>query len=238
MSLPTFAAVKGMLKDAEAKYVRRIDLCPNDCIAYWNSKHLPEPYLHEHRTKCPVCNTPRFVVDPVDGALRAAKRMFHFPVAAYVRSLYARPDLVPYLYNDAGGHPEGHVSRSRGFQQKVRENPDMQDDHRNLGLIGATDGVPFFDDQKRGAWPFVLRCANLPDTLSMHMSNCHLHLLSANEFWELDESAGVLRRRVRAPKSLMPHMAVVVDDLLGAYQGVCESLRNVVFITYCVCILT
>ena len=36
------------------------------------------------------------------------------------------------------------------------------------------------------------------------------------------------------PKSLMPHMVVVVDDLLGAYQGVRESLRNVVFITYCV----
>ena len=71
-----------------------------------------------------------------------------------------------------------------------------------------------------GAWPFVLRCANLPDALSMHTSNCHLHLLSASEFWEVDKDAGVLRRRIRAPKSLQPHLIVVVDDLLGAYKGV------------------
>ena len=60
------------------------------------------------------------------------------------------------------------------------ENPVMSRDHRNLSLIGTTDGVPFFDDQKRGAWPFILRCANLDDTLSYHMANCHMHLLSAN----------------------------------------------------------
>lgn len=135
----------------------------------------------------------------------------------------------------------------------------MNTDHRNLGLVGTTDGVPFFDDQRRGnyvcahqhnpkyvniscdvckhypmrrhimsqclhnmqcvgAWPFILRCANLPDTLSMHMSNCHLHMLSANEYWELDKSAGVLRRRIHAPKSLKPHLIVIVDDLLHAYS--------------------
>lgn len=52
----------------------------------------------------------------------------------------------------------------------------------------------------------------------MHMSNCHLHLLSANEYWEKDAKAGVLRRRVHAPKSLKPHLTVIVDDLLYAYS--------------------
>ena len=94
----------------------------------------------------------------------------------------------------------------------------MNNDHRNIALVGTTDGVPFFSDQIRGGWPFVLRCANLPDSLSTHMANCHLHLLSANEFWEVDKDAGILRRRVRAPKSLNPHMHLVVDDLLGAYN--------------------
>jgi hypothetical protein len=49
------------------------------------------------------------------------------------------------------------------------------------------------------------------------MSNCHLSLLSANEFWEVDADAGILRRKVRGPKSLRPHLTVIVDDLVRAY---------------------
>lgn len=249
--MPTFWQAKGILQRVELRYVNRYDVCPNDCIVYYDSKNLPSRYRyrHAHRVRCPVCDTPRYVTDPTDGASRAvgttrsvctstrarakthsnahtnthtrsrvqAKVLFFFPVKYYIRSLFSRPELVPFLYSDQP-YPEGHTCRSRGFQQKVCENPHMNSDHRNLGLVGTTDGVPFFADQKRGAWPFVLRCANLPDTLSTHMSNCHLHLLSANEFWQLDREAGVLRRRVRAPKSLVPHMTLVVDDLLGAYR--------------------
>ena len=50
------------------------------------------------------------------------------------------------------------------------------------------------------------------------MANCHLHLLSPSEHWELDEDAGVLRRLIRAPQSLKPHLSLIVDDLLGAYK--------------------
>jgi hypothetical protein len=50
------------------------------------------------------------------------------------------------------------------------------------------------------------------------MSNCHLSLLSANEFWEIDNESGWLRRRIRAPKSLKPHLTIIVDDLIGAYK--------------------
>ena len=220
VTFPEFAMLKRILGKAESSYVRRLDLCPNDCIVYYDSQHLKEPYRHAHRFNCPVCGHPRYVEDPVDRALRPAKTLFWFPVAPYVRSLFARRDLIPHLLHDSDQGTEGSLLRSRGFQTKVRDNPYMNNDHRNLGLVGTTDGVPFFEDQRRGAWPFVLRCANLPDALSMHIANCHLHLLSANEFWELDEDAGVLRRRIRAPKSLKPHLIVAVDDLLGAYNGV------------------
>lgn len=110
------------------------------------------------------------------------------------------------------------LRRSRGYQRKVLEDPLMAEDHRNLGFVGTTDGVPLFKGQKRGCWPYVLRCANLPDSLSTHMANVHMHLLSANEYWELDEDANVLRRRVRGPRSAMAHLSLVVDDLLGIYQ--------------------
>ena len=144
---------------------------------------------------------------------------FFFPLGPFIKSLYAREDLVPYLFSDSSATVigAGHVTRSRGFKKKVLDNPKMNADHRNLALVSTTDGVPFFDDQKRGAWPFILRVANLPDGLSTHISNCHLHLLQASEFWEHDKDAGVLRRRVREPKNLQPYLSIITDDLYKAY---------------------
>lgn len=143
--------------------------------------------------------------------------MFYFPLAPYFRALYSRADLQPYLLFNCGERPTEHVSHSRGFKKKLLDNPHMNGDTRNLGLLATTDGVPFFDDQKRGGWPFILRVANLPDGLSMHPANCHLSLLSANDRWEHDPATNALRRASVAPKSLMPHLTVLVDDLLNAY---------------------
>jgi len=128
--------------------------------------------------------------------------------------------MVPFLYHDRATDdmPAGHTVNSRGFKKKILDNPVMNADSRSLGIVGTTDGVPYFDDQKRGGWPFILRVANLQDGLSTHISNCHLHMLSANEYWDLDTDANVLRRRVHAPKSLNAHLSIVVDDLLYGYH--------------------
>ena len=216
--LPTFTRVKKILIKAEATYSQRIDICPNDCIAYWDSKHLPMPYRHAHRTECPICGSSRLLQDPADGSWKPAKTVFFFPVEHYLRSLFTRPDLIPFLLADGQHVSESHVTHSRGWREKMVDNPVMSADHRNQGLISTTDGVPFFEDQRRGGWPFVLRSANLPDSLSNHMTNCHLHLLAPSEFWEVDPEANVLRRRIRAPKSLNPHLQIIADDLLGVYS--------------------
>jgi hypothetical protein len=146
--------------------------------------------------------------------------LFFFPLAPFVRGLYARADLVPYLYSDraADDTTAGHTTQSRGFKPKMLDNPAMKQDHRNLGLVSTTDGVPFFDDQKRTAWPFGLRVANLPDRLSTHVANIHLHMLSASEYWSLCSETNVLRRIVRGPKSLHAHLTIIADDLLGGYH--------------------
>lgn len=217
MQMPSFPWIKRLLHRGETKCFRRIDVCPNDCIAYWDSKLLPVQYKHSHRTKCPKCDLPRYVTDPADGKTRPAKVLFHFPVGPYMRDLFSRADLVPHLYHDCCDASEGHVTRSRGYKEKVLDNPAINADHRNLAFIGTTDGVPFFDDQKRGGWPFLLKCANLPEGLCNNVANTHLTLLSGNEYWEVDEESKVLQRRIRGPKSLVPHMSIIVDDLLGAY---------------------
>ena len=68
--------IKAALRKAETGMVERIELCPNDCVAYWDSKSLPESYRHAHRTKCPVCDTPRYVTDPTDGNVRPRKVVY------------------------------------------------------------------------------------------------------------------------------------------------------------------
>jgi hypothetical protein len=73
VSVPSWYQIKRTLVKAEDGLVERIDVCPQDCIAYWDSAHLPEVYQHAHRTKCPVCDEPRYVTDPADGRTRARK---------------------------------------------------------------------------------------------------------------------------------------------------------------------
>jgi hypothetical protein len=149
--------------------------------------------------------------------------IYHFPYHDHLRRMFRRTDLVPHLLQETGDRPRGHVRNSRGWDIKVSQNPIINADHRHQALVGTTDGVPFFEDQRRGAWLFVFRHANLPDALSMSTANVYMPILSANEYWELDESANVLRRRIRGPKSLSPHLTIIADDMQGAYAGNCTS---------------
>ena len=128
--LPRFGQVKYMLKRRKNAMVRRIDICQNDCIAYYDTKHMPVmgggASSHWHRTKCPVCGMPRYIDDPVTGLQQSVKVMYHFPVAGFIRSLFQRADLVPHLFWDSGEHPPSHLTRSRGFKKKVVDNPKMK----------------------------------------------------------------------------------------------------------------
>lgn len=96
----------------------------------------------------------------------------------------------------------------------------MAEDPRHLALIETTDGVPLFREKKnkRSAWPFVVRCANLPTSLSLAVANTHLHLLYSCEYYSLDPKANILRRNVRGPRSLSPALSVIANDLIAAYK--------------------
>ena len=60
----SFRTVKKILDDHRDKTVVRIDVCPNDCIAYWDSSYLATPVRNAYRMKCPVCGVSRYVDDP------------------------------------------------------------------------------------------------------------------------------------------------------------------------------
>jgi hypothetical protein len=214
----TFDHAKGIVTKYKDLNVQRIDLCVNDCIAFWDCKNIPEKksYKHSHRTVCPECNEPRYITK--DGRTLPRKVVYHTPVASFVHNLYKRADMVPFLYSDADGHQAGHVTRSRGWKKKMLDDDKMGEDHRNIALIGTTDGVPFFEDQIRGAWPFVYRVGNLPDGLAKLSINTHIAMITANEHLRLDPVTNTVGRVIKGPKSLHPHLMILGDDLYAGYH--------------------
>jgi hypothetical protein len=93
--------------------------------------------------------------------------------------------------------------------------PKMALDHRNLALMAATDGVPYFSDQVRGGWPFVIWCANLPYGLSNLLRNCHISSLQGSEYFSRIGDKVV--RVIREPKQL-PVLFLLADELSRIYK--------------------
>ena len=97
-----------------------IDICPNDCIAYYDCKHPKmKHYKHGHRTWCPHCGSDRRLTHK-DGTVRSAKKGYYLPCGTWFRDLYKIHGLGPELSSaTAGKRPPGHVSKSRGWNKKV-----------------------------------------------------------------------------------------------------------------------
>jgi hypothetical protein len=159
----------------------------------------------------------RWYTCPKSKKKKPRKVIYYFPLHVFVTNLYTQEDLIPYLWLDCNDHGEGHITKSRGFKKKVTDNPHMNKDHRNLSLVGCTDGVPFFKDGQRGGWPFVFKVAQLPEGMSGDMRNCHVGIVQANEYWSKNESGRGVKKVIRSPHSFNPALTVLVDDLYHAY---------------------
>ena len=118
-------SIKKVLRQFEEHTMKTIDICPNDCVAFWNSEHLQPTYHHAHRTKCPECGAARYVTDPVDGRVKPVKVVYHFLLGPFIQGLFARPDMVKHLHLDVGDHPESHITRSRGFKVHIHIHSNM-----------------------------------------------------------------------------------------------------------------
>jgi hypothetical protein len=148
-------------------------MCVNGCILYYDpiDEELAG-HCHSHRTRCPRCNEPR---DLPNGKPRRV--VFYFPLRYYFRDLFARPDLVPYLLNDQSStnYPSGSLRRSRGWQRKVVNNPNIHRDNRNQAIVGSGDGIPLMKDKNaRGGWPLGVKSGNLPPTHSDFNGYAHM----------------------------------------------------------------
>jgi hypothetical protein len=219
----TWSQAKALLEDTHRQRVTAVDLCPNDCIAYIDAQHPKlKHYQHHHRSWCPVCGFDRYLL--VDGQQVAAKVGYYLKIGPWLRDMFQSDELAKDRTQSSGTpQPPGHVSHSRGWQEKLSENPNMADEPRHQGLVGMSDGIPLFKDKNAmGVTPIALRTANLPDSLSNKFRNIHLAALYPHHFWS-DKDARKqqcpVRKKKRKPTTLTPMMYCLVDDLLFWEDG-------------------
>jgi hypothetical protein len=225
----TWTHAKQLLENIHEQRVLPVDLCPNDCIAYYDCKHPKlQHYQHSHRTFCHKCGADRYLT--IGEKTKPAKRGYHLPVGPWLRDGFASAEFQnERSFNSGTEQPPGHVSHSMGFYDKVLNNPNMNTDGRNKALVGMSDGIPMFKDRKSASvTPIALRDVNLPDHLSMKFRNIHLTAVYPHQFWSPGND-GTWKINNRKPKTLTPLMYVMTDDLLFWEDGktVTDSARRV-----------
>jgi hypothetical protein len=219
-NFPNWRYLKNLLKKVHANNVVAVDICPNDCIAFYNARHPKfADYQHEHRTKCYKCNASRYLTDST-GKTVTAKVGYYFPMDDWMKSNCKDKDLDQYRDNDVGEFPSGHTRLSRGWYEKMTNNPHMNKEPRNQALIGMADGIPIFKDKNtRGVCPIALRQANQPDSLSKKFNNILLSGLYPCDYWTIDKHTKLLRRKNHKPSTICAMLVLLCDDLQFWYDG-------------------
>ena len=116
----SWALSKNLLAKVCESRVVKIETCPNDHVAFIDCKSPKlAHYKHSHRTCCPVCGADRILTLP-NGKTRAAKIIYHLPIGPWLRDLFLNIELAPFMDSDHGVKPTGHVTKSRGWHEKVR----------------------------------------------------------------------------------------------------------------------
>jgi hypothetical protein len=98
------------------------------------------------RTYCPICGEARFVVDPITGASRSRRVVYHFTIAPFLRSIFSRPEVAKEMGPEHGSRAAGDLRFSRVWKQKLTDNAHMSGDCRNVALTMFSDGVPWSGD--------------------------------------------------------------------------------------------
>jgi hypothetical protein len=143
--------------------------------------------------------------------------MYYLPVRHFVQDCFKQADLVPHLRNDAVGAEPGSLKASRGWAEKMTNNPVMHG-RRDLAFVAQSDGVPYFKDKSlRSGTVASLRIANLPEAMSLQNRNTHMVALQPSVFlsWCPKKRKGV--KVHKNPKNQAPLTTVLCDELYDLY---------------------
>jgi hypothetical protein len=198
-TIGTFNQLRGVLDRHRLETCQMYDACPAGCIVYHNFPGIMNSHQYAELDECPQCAQPRYV--GLGSERRASHIVYYFPIARFLTDMFSRPDMCPYLDNRPSARtPETSVKLSRGYRDKVLNDPSFHGDHRHQGLVLSTDGIPYFGSSgkhSRGAWPLLARLASLPDGLWDRFELAHLYGLEAQEHWVTDVETGAVHRKRR-----------------------------------------
>jgi hypothetical protein len=226
VDFPIFNRVKGLVKDYLEGRMIRIGMCTKGHVAYYDCSHpkLQAPqFQNAHEDHCRMCGESRYLPAKYrpDGSMlprEHLKEFYYQPIKHWLKDLFRRPDLAPYLANDALG-PPGGVRRSHGYRAKVLTNPVMNKDHRNQALIATADGIPCFKNKNasRGVVPVMLR-TTMPDGIGLDVRNVHMVALCPDQHWRVHPESGRKKRSKRKTGFLSAITVVMTDELLYLYE--------------------
>jgi hypothetical protein len=143
--------------------------------------------------------------------------MYYLPVRHFVRDTFKQVDIVEHLRNDAVGAAPGSMKASRGWAEKMTNNPVMHG-RRDLAFVGMSDGVPYFKDKtKRSGTAAFLQHANLPEGMALQDRNCHMVALQPSVYlsWCPKKKKGV--KVHKNPKNQAHLTTVLCDELYDLY---------------------
>jgi hypothetical protein len=216
------------------QYVRRhsvpgykvLHMCPgpNTCVAFVNSPWV-QWRQYENLDDCPVCRAPRWEALPPVGSKRPrpgvcrpgmgykstrtpAKTFLYLPLAELMASVYARPELVDALLPDLGGEyyqdEQTDIHHTRGWRERMREDPAFAREPRNLVMSLSADGVPLNREKKNKEYSMTVIMStiqNLPPALRTLPDNVLLH--------------GIIPGPSE-PKNMQAYNGVLADDFITA----------------------
>jgi hypothetical protein len=225
-TVPQFGKVKQLCKDYLNRRMERIDMCICGHVAYYDCTHpllqAPE-FQNQYETSCRKCGAdrylpPRRLANGRWAPQKAVKEFFYQPVQFWLQDMFRTPDNAPHLANDGGG-PPGSVRKSHGYKRKVLDNPVMNQDHRNQGLIATADNIPCGKNKNssRSVCPCMIR-TTMKDALGLNIANAHLFALVPDQHWVLNLVTGRLRRKKKKTSWLTCVLVRLVDELLTGYH--------------------
>lgn len=219
-TLPKWATLKRLLEEVFTQTVVAVHLCVNDCISYYDTDHPRLNYRHAHRSYCPYCAEPRYIES--EGKQIPRRVGYYFPLDHWMSAMFKDKGLQANIEHLAGvgEFPPGHVRFSRGWHEKMTDNPHMYCEPRNQALIGMSDGIPLFRDKNsRSCVPIALRQANQPDSISKNFKYMHLSALYPCDYWCLDSTSKEPVKLSHKPSNLGPLLVCLVNDLQHWYDG-------------------
>ena len=143
--------------------------------------------------------------------------MYYLPTEHFVHDLFKQPDVARHMSKNSVGAAPGSIKASRGYAQKVTDNPVLAG-WRDIAFLAQSDGVPYFKDKTaRSGTICTVRVTNLPESMSLQNRNTHLVAVKPSVYLSWDPSKNCPMKVHHNPKNQAPIVTVLCDELYTAY---------------------